>query len=67
MGSHSQPEGSAWAAYLASPSSSAMSPMPSAEKASQWVSSGHKVSSCSLHPYWMLVLLACVPFWAQEV
>ena len=50
MGSHSQPEGSAWAAYLASPSSSAMSPMPSAEKASHWVCPSHKVSSCSLKP-----------------
>ena len=50
MGSHSQPEGSAWAAYLASPSSSAMSPMPSAEKASQWVPPSHKVSPCCLNP-----------------
>lgn len=46
-GTHSMPEGgsSAWAAYLASPASSAMSPVPASEQPCQWPSTSQQVTS----------------------
>ena len=45
IGSHSLPESSAWAAYLSSPASTAMSPVPSTDKPSQWQALSQQVSS----------------------
>lgn len=49
IGGQSMPEGSAWAAYLASPCSSVMSPMPSADKHNQWQSPGQLVTGLTTH------------------
>lgn len=45
IGSYSLPESSAWAAYLSSPASTAMSPVPSTDKPSQWQAPSQQVSS----------------------